>query len=214
VPEFLARPANPHSAGTYPVLRRFNLGDVAIYDAIGRHQGRRRRRDDAPRQRQFFRVTRIDAENDRVEMNRGHYVTDLLGNPREITPSDGEAKVVYEVPFQIVPAELQVGRRWHARYSLKRHGEPMNEDVSFEIVARERVHVPAGEFDAFRIESRAYGHRESGRRPAAARREDLVRWEVPGLNFPVREERTIRSPSGFSREITLELVSLRQGRAR
>ena len=102
VPDFLARSENPYSAGTYPLDRRFNVGDEATY--IGKDP-------DSEESRQFTRrVTRVDVEGDRVEFNRGRFVTDLMGNLLK------KLQVEYDIPVQVAPAELQVGKRWTARF--------------------------------------------------------------------------------------------------
>jgi Caspase domain len=199
VPDFLGRPENPYSAGTYALDRRFSVGDEATY--VGFEEG-------SDGNRRFTRrVTKVDVEADRVELNRGRFATDLLGNPVK------RDRVEYAVPVQIVPAQLQVGKRWTARFAaLRRHGE-FDEDMSAQIVARETVKVPAGTFDAFRIEARIYGVQTGGRRgrhSAFANRQDIVTWEVPGLNFAIKEHRTLWRRSGIEEERSFELESLRQ----
>jgi len=201
VPEFLNRPDNPFSAGTYPIDRRFSVGDRAMY--VGNEEN-----SDQKEQR-FRRVTRIDEEEDRVEMNDGRFITDLLGN---VLKND---RVRYEIPVQVTPAELQVGKRWKARFWAIRQGTQFSEDMEARIVARERVKVPAGEFDAFRIEAAISGYADSGgkrggRRTSRARRMQIIEWEVPGLNFPIKRERTLHRRSGAVEHDGFELESLRQ----
>ena len=53
VPEFLRRPENPYSAGTYPLDRRFSVGDEATY--VGFEEGSEENR------RFTRRVTKVDA---------------------------------------------------------------------------------------------------------------------------------------------------------
>jgi hypothetical protein len=201
VPDFLSRPANPFSAGTQLVERHFTVGDEAVYHGTeeGSEEGRTFRR----------RVTRVLDEDDRVELNGGRFVTDLQGNL--VKRGDEE----FEVPVQVTPAELQVGKRWSMRFRDRRRGGEFDEELSARVVARERIKVPAGEFDAFRIEMRSSGviHQTRGkRRDLAARQVDVVVWEVPGLNFPVKQERTLHRRSGRVERDGFELVSLRQAR--
>ena len=49
-----------------------------------------------------------------------------------------------------------------------------------------------------------------GRHSAFANRQDIVTWEVPGLNFAIKVHRTVRRRSGIEEERTFELESLRQ----
>ena len=176
------------------------MGDEATY--VGYEEG-------SDENRSFTRrVTKVDVEGHRVELNRGRFATDLLGNPVR------KDRVEYAVPVQIVPAQLQVGRRWTARFAALRQKGEFDEDMSAQIVARETVKVPAGTFDAFRIEARIYGMQKTqgrrGRRAATPRRQDIVTWEVPGLNFAIKEQRTLWRRSGIEEEKSFELESLRQ----
>jgi uncharacterized caspase-like protein len=198
VPDFLARPANPFSAGWQPPDRRFTVGDEATYSGT----------DEDGEERTFRRhVTRVSVEDDRVELNGGRFVTDLQGNLLK------RGNEEFEVPVQVSPAEFQVGKRWGMRFRDRRRSGEFDNSMSAQVVARERIRVPAGEFDAFRIEMRTSGvmHLTLGkRRDLAARRDELVVWEVPGLNFPVKQERTIHRRSGRTETDGFELVSLRQ----
>jgi uncharacterized caspase-like protein len=199
VPAFLARSDNPYSAGTYALDRRFTVGDEATYVGFeeGSEESRRFRR----------RVTKVDAGADRVELNGGRFATDLLGN---LVKKD---RVEYAVPVQVIPAQLQIGKRWTARFAAVRRKGEFDEDMSAQVVARESVKVPAGTFDAFRIEARIYGVQATGKRgkhAAFASQTDIVTWEVPGLNFAIKETRSVRRRAGTAEEKTFELESLRQ----
>jgi len=201
VPDFLRRSDNPFSAGSYPIDRRFSIGDVARY--VG-NEGNTNEKTGRMR-----RVTHVDVEADRVEMNEGRFVTDLLGN--ELKNDNTE----YEIPVQVTPAELQVGKRWSARFWAKRRDREFDEDMDAHIVKRERVKVPAGEFDAFRIEASIDARQTGGLKPKGKkgdhlRRMQFVVWEVPGLNFPIKGERTLYRRNGAVEEDKYELLSLRQ----
>jgi uncharacterized caspase-like protein len=198
VPDFLGRSANPHAAGTYPLDRRFNVGDRAVYVATDPH---------GETQRIVRRVTSVDIDGDRVELNGGRFVTDLMGNVVK------KENVEFEIPVQIAPAELQVGRRWTARFRSIRRNREFDEDLSAQVVARELIKVPAGEFDAFRIEMRMYGVQKNPGtfgRAMFARETDRTFWEVPGLNFAVKIDFTVRLQSGTLERRLQELESLRQ----
>ena len=203
VPEFLRRDENPYSAGTYPLDRHFNVGDDARYSLTA---------EDTKGEREVGRhVTAVDIEGDRVEMNDGKFVTDLMGN----LLTRGEER--FEVPVQVAPAELQVGKRWSARFrTSRRSGERFDEEMTAAIVARERIAVPAGEFDAFRIEAEISGRSADAfmkrrKSPGArARRAELTFWEVPGLNFPVKERQVLYRRNGEMEITSFELRSLRQ----
>lgn len=75
-------------------------------------------------------------------------VTDLLGNA--VRAADGRRFT----PRQQYPVEYALGRRWHSSFvaTTRRGDDEGVADLDFRIVARERVTVPAGTFDAFVIE--------------------------------------------------------------
>jgi len=215
VPEFLGRSANPFSSGTYPIARNFTVGDTAVFRRTGspggggggkrggRGGGRGRSENDEDNLVRL-RVTAVDREAGRVEINNGGSVTDLLGNP--LKNPQGE----YEVPVQFTPAELQVGKRWNGVFRAKRQRGEFDEQFTARVVTREIVDVPAGRFDAFRIEVEIVGVKTSVFGRPGTRRARTMLWEVPGLNFAVKRERSISFPNGGVETEQTELVSLRQ----
>jgi hypothetical protein len=201
VPDLLRKPANPNSAGHYPLGRRYTPGDESHYRLTSPHglfEGRDVRQ----------RVTHVDVENDRVELNGGRFVRDLMGNPIRYLDT------VFDKPPQFFPAELYVGRRWTsvsestvtADTEKQVESQKTTMHVDFEILAREAVSVPAGTFEAFRI--RGYGGTKY-----VSLEEHL--WVVPWLNFGLRWDRLAYRPAGkqgwrYTRSEHFELVSARQ----
>ena len=55
---------------------------------------------------------------------------------------------------QILPLEYAVGKRWTTRYSVFDRGGTATADFDGHVVTRERITVPAGTFDAFKMEYR------------------------------------------------------------
>ena len=75
-------------------------------------------------------------------------ITDLLGNV--LKAGDGRRWT----PRQQLPLEYSVGRQWHSRFMNVTHEENQGVvDLDCKIVARESITVPAGTFNAFRIEA-------------------------------------------------------------
>jgi hypothetical protein len=201
VPALFARPMNPNSAGHYPLGRRYSVGDEAVYAVSGL---RKSGRSDVSR----HRVTKVDEEQDRVEINGGRTVWDLMGNYTRTRDTQ------FDTSAQFVPAELYVGRKWTAAYSgtvvSGREGRTIGVEravrIDFAIVAREPVKVPAGTFEAFRLQGYGAGPRNS--------LEETI-WLVPYLNFPVRWDRgayhvDARFARRYVRSERWELVSARQ----
>lgn len=186
--------ANPNSAGTHPLGRRFSVGDEAVYRQSDLLTGVEERV-------RTTRVSLVDVDSDLVEYNNGASATDLLGNPIR-----GPQRT-FVGPMQFYPAELQLGKRWVARMAVTtRAGHSGSVEFNVKVAALERVSVPAGEFHAFRIEAIGWNY---------ATNVSLERrfWVVPGLNFPVKAERVGRRQGRWVETERDELVSLRQAAA-
>ena len=170
VPARFQGSGNPNSAGTYQFRPVWTVGDQFVFDQVDLYSN--------VRQRQYrIVVKRVDAESNRVEFADGSLV-DLMGGILK----EG-SRQTYDLPIQINPTELQVGRKWTSRFQSTGLVSGAG-DYEFKIVRREMVEVPAGKFSAFRIEG-------VGALPGAtsmSRRVDMTRWVVPGLNFGVRRE--------------------------
>jgi hypothetical protein len=187
---FSAPPANPHSAGTYALGRKFSVGDRARYlmtDALTgvkiadyRH-----------------RVTRVDEDADRVEINNGQVILDTMGNPLR------KGAVEFDPPLQAFPAELQLGKKWTAAFKRTEAGVVSLGAYDMKVVSRERLTVAAGQFDTFKIEGRGWNRTGNTRL-------EINMWVVPGLNFTVRQESMARSRSSILAAERTDLVAFQQ----
>ncbi|MEJ0071626.1 MAG: caspase family protein [Pseudomonadota bacterium] len=130
---------NPFSKGSATANTAYKIGDSYNYRMADLQTRAEKRQTTAI-------VERI-TDNEVVFQNG--LVTDLLGNT--VTAADGRR---YS-PRQQLPLEYAVGRRWHSRFTATtRKGDDEGiADMQLKIVARERIAVPAGSFDAFRIEA-------------------------------------------------------------
>lgn len=192
LPAILQSSANPYSAGLYPLGRRYTVGDQATFRESDVLTG--------VEQRVYtFRVTKVDTQADRAEINGGKGIIDLMGNP--LKAGDRE----FDVPRQQHPAELQVGKKWTATFVQSRKGFVANSiSIDFRIARREMVTVPAGTFDAFRVEGLAWS-------ATYGTRTEFRLWLVPRVNFPVKREVVSRARDGrFIETERHELVSLKQ----
>ena len=191
VPTLIAPSANPFSAGRFPLGRVYTVGDEAIIRQTDILTG-------VEENVRKLRVTRVDYDQDRVEFNDGRLITDLMGN----FVKSGEAE--FDTPVQWTPAELQIGKKWTAAFIRTHNGEASNVSFNMHVVKREKITVPAGVFDTFRIEGEGWNKTRGHRR-------EVRLWLVPGLIFPVRSESLAHSRKGQLREAQRrELVSLRQ----
>ena len=191
VPTFIAPSANPYSAGRYPLSRIFTVGDSATFRISDILTGVEERTS-------TLRVTRVSYDEDLVEFNQGYVIVDLMGNLIKAGP------FVFEAPRQWSPMEFQVGKKWTAAYRLTNNGVFSAGYYGMRIVKREPVSVPAGRFDAFRIEGNGWD-------TTFGNRLEVKLWMVPGLNFTIKAERMERDKGArlYVTERT-ELVALRQ----
>jgi hypothetical protein len=164
--EIVSAPDNPYSKGSARADTAYRVGDSYTYRELDLYSG-------AEQARRTETVTAIT--DNAVIFSDGLRVTDLLGNLLK----DFEGRRF--TPMQMVPTEYSVGRRWSTRFiTLLPNGQSSPTEISFRIVARERVTVPAGPFDAFRIEGVGW----SG--PVSIRN---VRWIAPDrVRVPVAFE--------------------------
>ena len=86
-----------------------------------------------------------------VVFDRGAFITDLLGNAVKL--ANGER---LRSP-QLLPTEFSVGKKWSTRYRLDYpDGRHDWVEYDFKVAARESVTVPAGTFNAFRVEGKGW----------------------------------------------------------
>jgi hypothetical protein len=98
-------------------------------------------------------------------------VTDLLGNV--LRRRDGGR--IYS-PNQLEPLDYVVGKQWVTQYRITTpKGATGRNEMELRIVGREPVTVPAGTFNAFRIEGHGVFEEESGRVEMTT----LTKWAAP-----------------------------------
>lgn len=112
--------------------------------------------------RHVLRVTGL-ADN-RVIFNDGFHVTDRFGNDVSVGSYNRISAQEVFVP------EYRIGKKWTTLYHLSK-AESAEFDVTydFEVVGREKITVPAGTFNAFRIEGEGHMHQLRGYRQGACK---------------------------------------------
>jgi hypothetical protein len=180
---------NPNTAGTARADTAFRIGDSYTYDTINRRFGTTRRRTNV--------VTRItDSE---VVFDDGALIVDPLGNVLKF--ANGMRWGVH----QEVPVEYAVGKHWTTRFEVSGTSTGTN-SLTYRIAAREKVTVPAGTFDAFRVEGS--GLNEYPFRPANELK--FTTWRAPELRLWIAFEHHVTSPSEVVYSLRSELVSYKQ----
>jgi hypothetical protein len=196
VPTLIAPSDNPFSAGRYPLGRIYTVGDEATVRQSDILTG--------VEDRTFtLRVTRVEYETDRVELNDGESVRDLMGNAVKMGRTESNRPAEFNAPVQITPFEFHVGKKWTAIFSMTRDGVTSTGYYDLQIMQREFVNVPAGDFDTFRIEGAGWNNQYGSQLRAKL-------WVVPALNFTIKSERIVTFRGRRIDNERQELVTLRQ----
>lgn len=185
-------PDNPFSKGSMTANVRYRLGDAHGYvykDLLtGVESGK-----------QDVVVTEIDG--DRVIFNQGATIADLLGNPLRF-----EDKTY--VGMQVYGLEYAVGKKWNTRFSIKfANGNEDEADWEVKVVTREPIEVPAGKFNAFKLEIRGW-FRGNG-----IQVEQRIWTEPDAMPRPLRIERLSRRMGRTVLADQRELIYFRPGAA-
>jgi hypothetical protein len=106
-------------------------------------------------------------------------------------------------PRQFYPAELVVGHKWRTTFKqARRSGLHYTFQYDLKVAAKETIQVPAGKFEAFRIEARGYNMDLN----AAITR---TIWITPGVNADIAHETMVRLRDGrIEQHDRQELVAL------
>lgn len=192
IPQVFERSQNPYSVGRYPLGRIFNLGDMVTYrvsDVLTNVES----------QPQILIVSHINKQSERVVINDGEFSLDFMGN----------RIFANNLPAQFAPAELQIGNVWAGTWGAKTHFGFTTYDATFRIVALEKVRLPAGEMDAFKVEGRGWWYRPQDGVSGSLQ---VNIWLTPGLNFFVKQENFSRNKFGklVNNAFRYELTALRQ----
>ena len=137
--------ANPYSKGTARADTNFAIGDSYSYrklDLITNSEVRK------------FNLTVTQITDETVVYNKGTEIRDPLGNVFR-NAAYGEYAGDEGGAAQFFAPEYSIGKKWTARYRVKgKDGKEWSTEYDFKVVAKEKIVLPAGEFDAFRVEGR------------------------------------------------------------
>lgn len=133
---------NPFSKGTVKALGDYKVGDLYVYrvvDLLTQVEGE-------------TKMQTITSVNDsEVVYNDGKSVRDLLGN---LLKGDRGQSFTGN---QLYIAEYSVGKKWTTQYrGIRPNGKPDEWSIDFKVVGKETISVPAGTFEAFRVEGKGW----------------------------------------------------------
>ena len=183
----------PYFKGYNEHQRQFSVGDEAQIQVIDIFTKATKTK--------VMKVTQVDLPNERVIYNDGAFASDLMGN------TTTNLRGSFSTPRQFYPADLMVGKKWQTRFKQSRSsGLTYTFQYDLKVVAKEKITVPAGTFDAYKIEARGF-NMELG----ASIERNI--WVAPGVNADIAHEIKVRLRNGRMEQADREeLVSFAQAR--
>jgi len=186
----LAGGANPFSKGTAKLDPHWKIGDryrYRVLDALTRLETRE------------SRGGAIKEVTDSEVITGNGRVTDLLGNM--IRNARGKTFI----NNQVFAAEYSIGRKWTTVYRGTRSDDTEDEwTLDMKVVGRETITVPAGTFDAFKVEGRG-SMRDKGARV------EVNYWIAPEkVRVFLAYEYFTRRGTRFGKADRMELAEYRQ----
>jgi hypothetical protein len=173
--EVVSAPQNPFTKGVARVDTNFKIGDSYSYREIDLYTKLETRK---------FRNVVTEITDHEVIFNNGVLITDLFGN--QVKLPDGRRLTQAQHYIQ----EYSVGKKWTTRYRLTLpNGRSSDNELEFKVAAREQVTVPAGAFDAFRVEGQGWA-------PQLGVNIQTVYWIAPGVKRPIAWETVRKHRSG------------------
>jgi uncharacterized caspase-like protein len=184
--QIASQAGNPFTKGS-AFARIAKVGDTISYRELDPRSGA---------ERGTYKNTVVRVTDSEVVHSNG-LISDLLGNQRRTT-----AGLVFS-PNQLAPSEFAVGKRWRTEFEVTDpKGVTWHSAQEIRITARERVTVPAGSFNAFRLEGRG-----QSANPAGATEAEIRRWHVPDFQWPVLREEVRRRAGKVISAQRLELLA-------
>ena len=185
-------PATPFFSGQAEHWRDFRIGQRLTYRIVDGFS-----KAEKPLSLQ---VTAVDVAADRVEYNNGEYLSDLMGNTL------ANPRGAMSTPRQFYPAEFVIGKRWQTEFRQARpSGMVYTFRYTVRVVRKETVSVPAGRFEAWRIEAEGFN-------VGLGAHIKRTLWVVPGMPGDVAAETFVRLRTGAIEQYDRqELVALQGG---
>ena len=176
--EVVSSAANPFSKGSATANTNYKVGDSYTYSLMDYYSKSEIRR-------QTQTITSI---TDSEILYDDGFVTDLLGNSLFSRGTGTRFSSNQELPLEYV-----VGKQWTSKYNgLSSRNGLITTEVELRIVARERIVVPAGTFNAYRIRITGSSHS-----PSNSARVETTIWMSPGdVRRPVIRESLLSTPRG------------------
>jgi hypothetical protein len=168
---------NPFTKGNARIDTQFKVGDSYSYREI----------DLFTKLETKTTVTKItQITEDQVIFGDGRLVTDLFGNQLKLPDGRTFTGAQFYIP------EYAIGKKWSTHFKVMLpNGTTNDNEVEFRVVAREQITVPAGTFDAFRVEGEGWARGQFGSLSLKPKY-----WIAPGIRRPVAREDYRRHMNG------------------
>lgn len=156
------------------------VGDVAVY-AVDQRADKRTFDETVT-------VTSVDQahiKSNHVRPNRNPPEIEGVMTADWATAVSGASGMRFDPPISGFKFPLVVGDGWKSSFVAEGANNRSKTDLDFKVAAREKVKTPAGEFDAFKIESEGW---INGITWSGAIRMTEVRWYAPSIGRVVRVE--------------------------
>jgi len=176
--EVVSAPENPFTKGNARIDTQFKIGDSYSYREIDLYTQIELRK---------FRNLVTEITDNEVIFNKGVLITDLFGNLAKVPNGNLYSGAQFFIP------EYSVGKKWTTRFKVITPGGVTNEtEYEFKVVAREQVVVPAGTFDAYRVEGQGWTSLAKG----GSLNLQNTYWVSPAIRRPVVNEIKRKHSSG------------------
>ncbi len=178
--ELVSDAKNPYTKGTLRLDTHYKVGEVFRYRVI----------DMLTRLDLYTYGRRVTAitENE-VIFNDGNFITDFLGNPIQ-----NPKGVRFSGSQQYYVHEFSLGKRWSSHYQrILPDGRKFDVDYDFRVTNREPIQVPAGSFDAFRVQASGWTQANDG---SGSIQLQTVYWIAPGVRLGIARETMERHSRG------------------
>jgi len=177
--ELVVEKDNPFTKGSARIDTQFKVGDSYTYREIDLFTKIESRT-------VINRIAQIT--EDRMIFGNGGLITDLLGNQIKVP----NGSVFSGAQFFI--AEYAIGKKWSTRFKVNHpNGSTSENEIELKVVSREQITVPAGSFDAFKVEGEGWS-RNSVTTGSWSLKPKY--WIAPGIRRPVAREEYRRHLSG------------------
>jgi hypothetical protein len=172
--------ASSAPAASAPQVKVGDYWDYAVHDGWTK----------LPRGIYRYQVVRVDPAGVVVQLSNDGKLLDTLvyapgWNGREL-PLTNTQRFRYDPTYTAYDYPLEPGKRWHSvlRSTDVVTGRTFNTHVSGRVIGWERVRVPAGEFEALKIERSVFAGNMEGYRTQEEIAE--IDWYVPSVRRAVR----------------------------